>query len=253
MIQSDALIAPYLRHGFFTREGGFSTGLFASLNCGMGSGDDVETVRRNRSVVASALDMAESRLVTVHQVHSATVIPVATPIDHAARPKADAMVSNVPGLALGVLTADCGPVLFADHDARVIGAAHAGWKGALAGVTGATLDAMESLGARRSRVVAVVGPAIGQGAYEVGPEFPLPFLESDAANARFFRPSIRPQHAMFDLPGFLANRLRGEGAGTVIDLALCTFSDAQRFFSYRRTTHAREPAYGRQISAIALA
>ncbi len=252
MIETEAFNAPHIRHGFFTREGGFSAGLFTSLNCGTGSGDDLETVRRNRSIVASALDIPEPRLVTVHQVHSATVIPVTAPIDHASRPKADAMVTNVPGLALGVLTADCGPVLFADLEARVIGAAHAGWKGALAGVTGATIDAMESLGAKRARIVAVVGPMIGQGAYEVGPEFPERFLDSDPANSRYFRPSARPGHSMFDLPGYLAIRLRAEGAGTVIDLALCTFSDEQRFFSYRRATHAREPVYGRQISAIAL-
>jgi YfiH family protein len=252
MIEAPQLGAKHVKHGFFTREGGHSTGLFASLNCGMGSGDDRVTVRRNRAIVAAALGVAEPRLLTAHQHHSADAIAVTEPWPVEARPMADAMVSNEPGLALGVLTADCAPILFADHQARVIGVAHAGWKGALAGVTGRTLAAMEALGARRARIVAAIGPAISQAAYEVGPEFPERYLEDDAGNARFFKPSQRPHHSKFDLPAYLAARLQAEGTGEVVNLAICTFSDEQRFFSYRRTTHRREGDYGRQISAIAL-
>ncbi len=252
MITAPLLDAKHIRHGFFSREGGYSGGLFASLNCGMGSGDDKETVRRNRGVVAQALGVAEPRLLTAHQYHSADVVAVTAPWPVDARPMADAMVSNVPGLALGVLTADCAPILFADAEAGVIGAAHAGWKGALAGVTGRTLAAMEALGARRTRIVAAIGPAISQAAYEVGPEFPERYLEDDAGNAGFFKPSRRPHHSMFDLPAYLAARLRAEGVGEATDLAVCTFCDEARFFSYRRATHRRERDYGRQISAIAL-
>jgi YfiH family protein len=252
MIEAPQLGARHIRHGFFTREGGHSTGLFASLNCGMGSGDDRMTVRRNRAIVAEALGVAEPRLLTAHQHHSADAVTITEPWQVDQRPMADAMVSNVPGIGLGVLTADCAPILFADIEARVIGAAHAGWKGALAGATGRTLTAMEALGATRDRIVAVIGPAISQAAYEVGPEFPERYLEDDARNARFFRPSSRPHHSLFDLPAYLAARLQAEGAGEVVNLAVCTFRDEQHFFSYRRTTHRRERSYGRQISAIAL-
>jgi len=252
MIASPLLGAKHIRHGFFTRQGGYSTGLFASLNCGMGSGDDKGIVRRNRIVVAQALAVDEPRLVTVHQHHSADAVRVTEPWAMDARPMADAMVTDVAGMALGVLTADCAPILFADPEAQVIGAAHAGWKGALGGVTGRTLAAMEALGAKRARIVAGIGPTISQAVYEVGPEFPERYLEEDAGNSRFFKPSQRPHHSMFDLPGYLAARLRAEGVGEVADLAICTFSDEQRFFSYRRATHRRERDYGRQISAIAL-
>lgn len=252
MIQSGALKATGLAHGFFTREGGHSAGLYASLNCGLGSGDDRHLVRRNRSAVADQLGIDEPSLLTTFQYHSSDVIEVAAPWDADRRPKADAMVTRHAGIGLGILTADCGPVLFADLKAGVIGAAHAGWKGALSGVTGRTLAAMESLGARRADVVAVIGPAISIDAYEVGPEFAQRFLDEDAGNVRFFRPSERPAHAMFDLPGYLEERLRREGAGDVVNLDVCTFSDEPRFFSYRRTTHRRETDYGRQISAIAL-
>ena len=252
MITSDALTLPGIAHGFFTREGGHSRGIFASLNCGMGSGDDKDTVRRNRAVAAGKLGVSEPNLVTVHQVHSPAVHVATGPWTAEGRPRADAMVTKQPGLAIGILTADCGPVLFADAEAGVIGAAHAGWKGALSGVTAATLDAMEGLGAERARIVAVIGPMISQSAYEVGPEFPAHFLAQDATNQRYFASSQRAGHAMFDLPGYLASRLRREGAGQVINLGLCTFADASRFFSYRRTTHRGEADYGRQISAIAL-
>ena len=252
MIQSDALNARHIRHGFFTREGGHSSGIYASLNCGMGSGDDKDKVADNRARMAAALGVAPDRFITAYQIHSPQVVTAEQAWTPDARPRADAIVTRVPGLAIGVSTADCGPVLFADPEARVIGAAHAGWKGALAGVTGRTLDAMEKLGAKRQRVVAVVGPAIGPEAYEVGPEFPARYLDDDPANGRFFRPSATEYHALFDLGGYLAARLAREGAGTVINLSFCTFSDEQRFFSYRRATHRQDPSYGRQISAIAL-
>jgi YfiH family protein len=252
MIQADALKIPHVSHGFFTREGGHSRGLFASLNCGMGSGDDKEIVRRNRAIVAEALSVAEPHLITAYQVHSPDVIVVEGPWAGGERPRADGMATKTRGLAIGVLAADCGPVLFSDAQAGVIGAAHAGWKGALAGVTGRTLDAMERLGAKRARTVAVVGPMISSAAYEVGPEFPERFLDDDRANKRFFAASARAGHTMFDLAGYLEARLKREGAGEVVKLGLCTFSDEARFFSYRRATHRAEKDYGRQISAIAL-
>ncbi|MBC8037655.1 MAG: peptidoglycan editing factor PgeF [Rhizobiales bacterium] len=252
MIQADALKISHVSHGFFTREGGHSRGLFASLNCGMGSGDDTEIVRRNRAIVADALNVAEPNLISAYQVHSPDVIVVEGPWPAGDRPRADGMVTAARGLAIGVLTADCGPILFADAQAGVIGAAHGGWKGALAGVTGRTLDAMERLGAKRARTVAVVGPMISGAAYEVGPEFPARFLDEDGANKRFFTASARPGHGMFDLAGYLEARLKREGAGKVVNLGLCTFSDEARFFSYRRATHRAEKDYGRQISAIAL-
>jgi YfiH family protein len=252
MIQAGALKIPGISHGFFTREGGHSRGLFASLNCGMGSGDDKDIVRRNRTIVAEALNVSEPELITAYQVHSPEVIAVKKPWAAGQRPQADGMVTTTRGLAIGVLTADCGPVLFADGHAGVIGAAHAGWKGALAGVTGRTLDAMETLGAKRARTVAVLGPMISKEAYEVGPEFPARFLDDDAANKRFFVSSSRAGHQIFDLAGYLEARLKREGVGEVANLALCTFSDETRFFSYRRATHRSEQDYGRQISAIAL-
>lgn len=251
MIQADALKIPHVSHGFFTREGGNSRGLFASLNCGMGSGDDQDIVRRNLGIVAGLLNVMEPRLITAYQVHSPDVIVVEGPWSADARPRADGMVTAARGLAIGVLTADCGPVLFADAQAGVIGAAHAGWKGALAGVTGRTLDTMEKLGAKRARTVAVLGPMISRAAYEVGPEFPARFLDDDGANTRFFTASPKGGHQMFDLAGYLEARLKREGAGEVVNLGLCTYDDQSRFFSYRRATHRGEADYGRQISAIA--
>lgn len=253
MIEAEALRISGIRHGFFTRQGGHSSGIFSSLNCGLGSGDDKEVVRRNRGIVAERLGLSEPNLLTAHQVHSLTAVTVEGSWPSEERPRADAMVTDKPGVGLGILTADCGPVLFADPQARVVGAAHAGWKGALAGVTGATLDAMERLGADRARVIAVIGPMISKDAYEVGPEFPDRFIDDDAANRRFFGPSPRAGHAHFDLAGYLEERLKKEGAGEVVNLGLCTFSDEELFFSYRRTTHRAERDYGRQISAIALA
>ncbi len=252
MIASDALAFDGISHGFFTREGGHSTGLFSSLNCGMGSGDDKASVMRNRAVVAGRLGVAPECLLSAWQVHSPDVAVVSGPWQGEERPRVDALVTRTPGLGLGVLTADCGPVLFADPAAKVIGAAHAGWKGALTGVTARTLDVMEEQGADRRNITAVIGPMISKAAYEVGPEFPGRFIETDAANARWFTPSSRAGHYMFDLPGYLEDRLRREGVGIVVNLSLCTFSDEQRFFSYRRATHRNENDYGRLISAIAL-
>lgn len=246
-----------IHHGFFTRQGGVSQGIYAGLNVGLGSEDDRDAVNQNRALVASWFGNAagaehDMALATVHQVHSPDVVHVTDAPDHDTRPKADAMVTATPGLVLGVLTADCGPVLFADGKNRVIGAAHAGWKGALYGVLENTIAAMEALGAERSEIRAVLGPSISGKAYEVGPEFVERFLNVDADYARFFTPSPRDNHAFFDLPSLTLMRLAKAGIRAE-NLGLCTYGDDQRFFSYRRTTHAQEKDYGRQISAIALA
>lgn len=250
MITAAPLNLSGLTHGFFTREGGYSTGIFSSLNCGLGSGDDIETVGRNRAKVAGALQVKPTHLVSSFQVHSADVAVVEAPFSE--RPKVDGLVTRTRGIALGVLTADCGPVLFADRHAQVIGACHAGWKGAVSGITDATVLAMEKLGAVRENIAAVLGPTISQTAYEVGPEFPKAFLEQSSAHQKYFIPSLKSGHYMFDLPAYLTDRMRVFGVGQVHDLALCTYADKQRFFSYRRATHAHEKDYGRLISAIAL-
>lgn len=252
MIDSDVLNHPGIAHGFFTRGGGHSTGIFASLNCGLGSGDDPDLVRMNREIVARGVGVLPSSLVTAHQVHSAEAIEVTSPWGVNDRPKVDGLVTKTKGIGIGVLTADCGPVLFADAEAGVVGACHAGWKGALTGITEATLQAMERLGAVRTRTVAVLGPTISKAAYEVGPEFPKPFLEQDAGHAQYFTPSVKDGHHMFDLPRYLTDRMRREGVGSVHDLGLCTYSDEARFYSYRRATHRGEQDYGRLISVIAL-
>jgi len=241
-----------LRHGFFTREGGHSSGIFSSLNCGFGSGDDKPTVARNREVVSRKLGIPDAALLTTWQHHSCSTIAVTAPWDSVDPPRGDAMVTATPGIALGILTADCAPILFADPKVHVIGAAHAGWKGALAGITDATIAAMEGLGAERSRITAVIGPAISGAVYEVGPELFECFTDDDRGNAKFFTPSRRAGHHMFDLPGYLARRLAQAGLATVVDLAICTYRDEERFFSYRRATHRRHDNYGRQISAICL-
>jgi polyphenol oxidase len=252
MIESDHLKKIGISHGFFTRGGGFSTGIFASLNCGLGSGDDPDLVKRNRDIVASQLKVQAANLVSVWQVHSADVIEVKEPWATDQRPKADAMVTKTKGLAVGVLTADCGPILFADDQAGVVAAAHAGWKGALNGITTATLIAMERLGARRDRITAVIGPTISRTNYEVGPDFPAPFTDAEPEAAKFFTPSVKHDHYMFDLPGYLLMKLMQEGTGAVINLDLCTYADEARFYSYRRATHRGEKDYGRLISAISL-
>jgi YfiH family protein len=253
MIQAEALKhIPGLSHGFFTRQGGHSKGVFSSLNCGFGSGDARETVARNRDIVADALSVRTDRLLTVYQEHSPKVVRVATPWPASSPPHADAMVTDEPQIAIGVLTADCAPIVFAAHSGKVAGVAHAGWKGALSGVVEATVRSMEALGAERGGITAVIGPTISAAAYEVGPEFCDRFLSHAAVNAKFFEPSSRSGHWMFDLPGYIAERLRAFGLGTVVDLGLCTYSSEDRFFSYRRATHRNEPHYGRLISAIAI-
>ncbi len=248
IITADCL-AP-LRHGFFSRKGGASSGVFAGLNCGFGSTDQAEVVAINRARVAEALACPADHLVTVHQVHSAQVITVTAPTE-APLPRADALVSATPGLALSVLTADCQPVLFADHEAGVIGAAHAGWKGALNGVLEATLDAMVALGARRGETVAAIGPTISQRAYEVGEEFLETFLDADPDNAAFFA-NGRDGRYQFDLPRYGLDRLRRAGIGRAVWTGHCTYHDEEMFFSYRRSVHRREADYGRMISSIRL-
>jgi polyphenol oxidase len=240
-----------VRHAFFTRRGGVSEGVYASLNGGLGSSDDPARVRENRRRMAAQLGFPAEALVSVHQVHSPEAIVVEEPFP-APRPRADGMATRRPGLALAITTADCGPVLFADPEAGVVGACHAGWRGALSGILEATLRAMEELCARRQRTIAVLGPTIGPAAYEVGPEFAAQFTRDAEANMRFFRPGERTGHAMFDLPGYIGARLVAAGVGEYVDLGLCTYSDEERFFSYRRATHRGEPDYGRLIAAIAL-
>ncbi|MEW5423718.1 peptidoglycan editing factor PgeF [Amorphus sp. 3PC139-8] len=250
---SDLSGADGIRHGFFTREGGKSEGIYASLNVGLGSRDNPETVRENRERVAGALGVAADRLVTPYQVHSATALVVDGPWPEEDRPRGDAVVTATPGVAVGVSTADCGPVLFADADAGVIAAAHAGWRGAFDGVLEATLAAMEDLGAERSRIIAVLGPTISQDAYEVGPEFVERFLDADRANETYFADSERRGHAFFDLPRYIVDRLQVAGLANASRLDLCTYRDPDRFFSYRRSQHQNEPDYGRLVSAIAIA
>ena len=247
IITSD-LLAP-TRHGFFTRRGGASSGIFAGLNCGPGSSDQAEVVLINRVRVADAMEVEAEALVSLHQYHSAEVLTLSAPRQD--KPKADAMVTATPGIALAVLTADCQPVLFADHEAGVVGAAHAGWRGALDGVLDATLEAMEALGADRDNVQAVIGPSISQRAYEVGPEFFDRFVGDDEENQRFFA-NGQGDRMLFDLPGFGLHRLRAAGVGQAEWTRHCTYSDENRFYSYRRSVHRKEPDYGRLIASITL-
>jgi YfiH family protein len=239
-------------HGFFTREGGVSAGLYNSLNCGSGSKDAPESVSENRRRVAQALGAPDKRLLTCHQIHSAEAIVVTEPWEIGRNPKADGMVTKIPGILLGALAADCAPVLFADPEARVVGAAHAGWKGALTGVIEATIAAMEALGAHRRHIRAALGPCIGPAAYEVGAEFEARFLDVDSDNARFFRRQSGEQRPYFDLPGFVLDRLAAAGLDSVENCTRCTYADETNLFSYRRATHRGEPDYGRQVSAIVL-
>jgi YfiH family protein len=239
-----------IRHGFFTREGGVSHGLYASLNCGPGSDDEAGNVAQNRARVARHLGSQLEHVVTLYQVHSATALCVAEPVDAAYRPKADAIVTRTPGLAIGVLTADCAPVLFADAGTGVIGAAHAGWRGAVAGVLEATISEMERQGARRANIRTAIGPAINQDSYEVGPEFEAELLQSCANNARFFARVHPHARAHFDLPGYVESRLAAAQIGAVERCTLCTYQNESLFFSFRRSQHRNESDYGRQISAI---
>lgn len=239
-----------IRHGYFTRAGGVSTGIYEGLNIGTGSNDDQAMVAENRRRVADWMGVPANHLLTAWQIHSPDVV-IATGPFAGERPKADAVVTDRPGVAVGASTADCGPVLFADPEARVVGAAHAGWKGALSGVLENTIVAMEGLGARRERILAVLGPSIGPANYEVGPEFVARFVDADAGNAAYFAPSARDGHAMFDLNRYTVDRLRKAGV-TAEGLGRCTYAEEDLFYSYRRTTHRGEPDYGRQVSAIVL-
>ncbi len=253
MLQSASLAAlANIRHGFFTRTGGVSQGVYASLNGGVGSNDAPEQVAENRARMAQSLGIAPERFLTPYQIHSPEVVVADRPWTAETRPRADAVVTREPGLAIGVSTADCGPLLFADAKARVIGAAHAGWRGAFTGVIDGTVAAMEKLGADRADMTVTLGPTISQPNYEVGAEFVERFLAADADNARFFKDSIRADHAMFDLNGYIAARIKRAGVVKFEDLGLCTYADPQRFYSFRRATHLSEPDYGRHINAIAL-
>ena len=253
MLTADILSLAGIRHGFFTRDGGVSEGLYASLNGGVGSHDDAANVAENRARMAAALGVEADRFLTAYQVHSPTIVVAERPWPQRGRPHADGIVTRTPALAIGVTTADCGPILFADGEARVIGAAHAGWRGALGGVAEATLDAMERLGASRSRIRAALGPMIRQANYEVGPDLMERFAAEDRDSKRFFAPAARDGRALFDLAGYIAARLNRAGIGQAEDLGLCTYADPDRFFSYRRATHRGESDYGRHVNAIALA
>ena len=241
-----------IRHGFFTRSGGVSEGVYATLNGGVGSNDAPDKVAENRARMAEALGVAPDHLLTPYQIHSPDVVVAEKPWSPEDRPRADAVVTRTPMLAIGVSTADCGPLLFADPQAGVIGAAHAGWRGALTGVIEATVAAMEKLGAERTRITAALGPTIRQSNYEVGPEFIERFTAAGVDNARFFAPSPKADHAMFDLTGYIADRIQRAGIGEFEDLELCNYADPERFYSFRRATHRNEPDYGRHINVIAL-
>ncbi|MEC9367348.1 MAG: peptidoglycan editing factor PgeF [Pseudomonadota bacterium] len=242
-----------ITHAFFTRRGGVSDGIYGSLNCGLGSKDDPQRVRENRARAAAAVGADAAHLVSAFQHHSTDVIAADRPWTRETAPRADAIVTTTPGLAIAVSTADCVPVLFADPKTRVVGAAHAGWRGALTGVLESTIAAMEKLGARRAAIQASIGPAISARAYEVGDEFEARFLAEDKGNARYFARSGSGARPYFDLTGYVADRLARAGLGGAENLDICTYGQADDFFSYRRTTHLGEPDYGRQISAILLA
>jgi len=242
---------PGLRHAFFSREGGVSGGIYAGLNAGIGSQDDPAHVAENRRRMAEQMGVAPAHFLTVHQTHSPDVVVATAPWDATARPRADAIVTRIEGLSIGATAADCGPILLVDPNARVIGAAHAGWKGALTGILEATVEAMEKLGAERGDTIAAIGPLIRQQSYEVGGEFVERFVEADAGNALFFMPSTRNGHSMFDLAGFIRMRLENVGILMVDDIGVDTYSD-ERFYSYRRSVHRKEPDYGRHVHAIAL-
>lgn len=253
MIKAAALTLPGIRHAFFTREGGVSAGCYASLNGGIGSHDNALHVAENRARMAAALGVEPRHLLTAYQIHSPRVVVAEAPWTTEARPHADGIVTRTPGLAVGVSTADCGPVLLADPQARVVGAAHAGWRGALSGIVEATIAAMEGLGAVRERIHAGLGPMIRQRNYEVGPDLIGRFAAEDADSANFFAPAMREGHAFFDLAGYVAAHLRRAGIADIEDVGLCTYADPARFFSYRRATHRAELDYGRHVNAIALA
>jgi YfiH family protein len=251
ILEAETLGSANVVHGFFGRRGGVSTGVYDSLNCGPGSADNRAAVMENRRRALAALSPNAS-LVTLYQVHSAAAVTVASPWEIPHNPKADAMATDKKGIALGILAADCAPILFSDSEAHVIGAAHAGWNGALSGVTETAVAAMIGLGAKRERIRAAIGPCISQAAYEVGPEFQPRFIAADPANARFYIPSQRERHWQFDLPAYVAHRLRQSGIAAVETLPACTYAREADFFSYRRATHRKEADYGRQLSVIML-
>ena len=242
---------PGLRHAFFSREGGVSGGIYASLNAGIGSRDDPAHVMENRRRMAEQIGVPPTHFLSVHQIHSADVMVATAPWDAASRPRADAIVTRVEGLAIGASAADCGPILLVDPNARVIGAAHAGWKGALTGILEATVAAMENLGAERNGIISAIGPLIRQPSYEVGAEFVERFIEADAGNALFFIPAARQGHSMFDLAGFIRMRLENAGVLMIDDIGVDTYAD-ENFYSYRRSVHRKEPDYGRHVHAIVL-
>jgi YfiH family protein len=242
---------PGLRHAFFTRDGGVSGGIYANFNGGLGSDDDPANVRENRRRMAEQMGVAPEHFLGVYQIHSPDAVVASGPWQGETRPRADAIVTRSEGLAIGVTAADCGPILFADPNARVIGVAHAGWKGALTGVLESTIEAMEKLGADRNGMVAAIGPLIRQHSYDVGGDFVERFIEADAGNALFFIPSARVGHAMFDLAGFIRMRLENAGVLMIDDIGVDTYSD-ERFYSYRRSVHRKEPDYGRHVHAIVL-
>jgi polyphenol oxidase len=252
IIEAKALALPGIRHGFFTRQGGISGGLYASLNGGLGSHDSADNVTENRARMAAALGVGTDRLLTAYQIHSPHAVITEGPWPADARPRADAIVTRTPHLAIGITTADCGPILLADPVARVIGAAHAGWRGALTGIIEAAIAAMERLGAERRRIRAALGPMIRQDNYEVGPDLIARFDAEDSAGRPFFTKGDREGHAQFDLAGYIRSRLGRAGVVEVEDLALCTYADPAQFFSFRRSTHWGEADYGRHVNAIAL-
>jgi YfiH family protein len=239
-----------IRHGFFTRQGGVSSGLYGSLNCGLGSKDEPASVRENRARVARSLGAQPEQVVTAYQVHSSTAFIVEKPLAPGAIPQADALVTRTPGLVVGALVADCSPVLLADPHAKVVAAAHAGWRGALRGVLDATIAAMQSLGAKRSRICAAIGPCINQAAYEVGPDVESEFLRHDGQNGRFFMHPSPGARSRFDLPRYVEQRLAGAGLDIIERHCPCTYQNESLFFSYRRSAHRNESDYGRQICAI---
>jgi polyphenol oxidase len=242
---------PRLRHAFFSRDGGVSEGIYAGLNGGIGSNDDPAKVAENRRRMAQHLGVPREHLLTAFQIHSPDVAVASAPWDTASRPRADAIITRTEGLAVGITAADCGPILLVDPNARVIGAAHAGWKGALTGIVESTVEAMEKLGADRTNILAAIGPLIRQYSYEVGNEFVERFIEADVENSLFFVPATRDGHAMFDLAGLIRMRLEKAGVLVIDDIGIDTYSD-QRFFSYRRSVHRKEQDYGRHVHAIVL-
>ena len=251
-IRASLLQVPGTRHGFFTREGGVSSGIYASLNCGPGSRDDSNLVAENRQIAAASLGISAARLCTLNQVHSTTVVFVTQPWHASERPRADAMVTRETGVALGVLSADCAPILLVEPMARVIGAVHAGWRGALAGIAEQTVRAMTKLGAEPPRILAAVGPCIAQPSYEVGMDLHQAFLKKDPGNDIYFDSGARPGHFQFDLAGFLKDQLNIAGVRRITATGHDTYAEPDRFFSYRYNQHHKVEDYGRHLSAILL-